>query len=432
MTENTRRSFLTNTGAAVLGACALPSTEIFAQPRLGGSKADKKGNTLVVIYLRGGADALNVVVPYSNPMYYTVRPTIAIQPEDKDGERGVVKLNDHYGLHPAMAALKPFWDKKQLSAIVNVGSPHPTRSHFDAQDFMEYAAPGDRSMTNGWLNRYLAATQTQEYNPMRAVAMQGLLPRALRGKYPVLAVPRMSASESEGLLDLFDDVYKNRGGVEKDVMEGELSGGAKAGRKGAVDVGRHTIETLRHYWEIVEGEDAPPTQAKYPRGGLSTRLKAIAKLIKSECGLECAAVDKGGWDTHQGEGSDDGSINRLLGDLSASMAAFAKDLGKHLERTTILVMTEFGRTVAENGNRGTDHGRGGCMLAMGGKIDGGKIIGDYGTLERKALQDRRDLRVDIDFRTVFSEALKGTHGFDTPSGFFPIFSGREPLGLCKA
>ena len=221
MTQNTRRSFLTKTGASVLGACALPSTHIFAQPLLHGPKTEKKGNTLVVIYLRGGADALNVVIPYANPMYYTVRPTIAIQPEDRDGERGVVKLNDHYGFHPAMAALKPLWDSKQLSAIVNVGSPHPTRSHFDAQDFMEYAAPGDRSMTNGWLNRYLAETRTQDYNPMRAVAMQGLLPRALRGKYPVLAVPRMSSSESEGLLDLFDDVYKNRGGVEKDVMEGD-------------------------------------------------------------------------------------------------------------------------------------------------------------------------------------------------------------------
>ena len=302
MTENTRRSFLTNTGAAVLGACALPSTRVFAQPRIGGSERAEKGNTLVVIYLRGGADALNVVVPYSNPMYYTVRPTIAIQPEDRDGERGVVKLNDNYGFHPAMAALKPFWDSKQLSAIGNVGSPHPTRSHFDAQDFMEYAAPGDRSMTNGWLNRYLAETKTQDYNPLRAVAMQGLLPRALRGKYPVLAVPQMSSSESEGLLDLFDDVYKNRGGVEKGVMEKDLSGGAKTGRKGAVDVGRHTIETLRHFWEIVEGEDAPRTQAKYPRGGLGRRLQMIAKLIKSDCGLECAAVDKGGWDTHHGEG----------------------------------------------------------------------------------------------------------------------------------
>ncbi|MAG57471.1 MAG: hypothetical protein CMJ83_14360 [Planctomycetes bacterium] len=436
MTQNkTRRHFLGDASAAVLGAAALPATSIlpgvFAQAKAS-NPATKKAKTLVIIYLRGGADALNVIPPYGNPRYYELRPTIAVQPADTDDERGVIKLDDMHGLHPALGALKPYWDKKLFAPILSVGSPHPTRSHFDAQDFMEYAAPGDRSMKHGWLNRYLQESKTQKYNPMRALAMQGLLPRALRGKYPVLAVPRMSSGESEGLLDLFDDVYKTGGGMEEDVMGKKLVGGAAAGRKGAVNVGRHTIETLRHFWEIVEGDDAPRTVGKYPRSGLARRLQMIAKVIKANAGLEVVAIDKGGWDTHQGEGSTDGSINRLLGDVAASMAAFAKDLGKHLDDTMVLVMSEFGRTAAENGNRGTDHGRGGMMLALGGPVNGGRVIGSYGTLERKDLQDRRDLRVDIDFRTVMKEALKGVHDFDPSGKFFPIFSGRDPINLCKA
>jgi uncharacterized protein (DUF1501 family) len=434
-TKKTRRTFLGQTGSLLLGACAVPSLapgfRVFAEPLRTRADATKDAkSTLVVIYLRGGADALNVVVPYANRNYYEVRPTISIPPKEEDGRPGVVPLDDTYGLHPALAPLKPYWDAKQCAAIIGVGSPDNTRSHFDAQDFMEYGAPGNRGIRQGWLNRYLEQTRTKDASPMRALAIQGLLPRSLRGSYPVLAVPRLRQSDSEGLLDLFDDVYKNHGGMEKDMHGGELSGGALEGRNGAVDVGRNTIETLRHFWEITES--GPPTKAKYPRGSLGSQLATIARVIKANEGLEVAAVDLGGWDTHQGQGSTDGSFQPLLARLGEAMAAFAGDIGDHLKRTTILVMTEFGRTVAENGNRGTDHGRGGMMLCLGGSVAGAQVLGTYGTLEQRDLEDKRDLRVTVDYRAVFQETLKGAFGFETPKEFFPLFSRRDPIGLFPA
>lgn len=422
-----RRRFLGQAGALALGAAAtplVPATARTGQPTLPKGKRP----TLVCIFLRGGADALNVVVPHWNDLYYAIRPNIAIPREAENGRPGVVDLDGRHGLHPALSPLKPLWDAGQLAPILNVGSPHPTRSHFDAQDFMEYAAPGDRSVKDGWLNRYLTSTATQDDDPLRAVAIQGLLPRSLRGRYPVLAVPRLTRGNSEGLLDLFDDVYKDTGAMDPMMRARKLEGGAEAGRKAAVQVGRDTIKTLRHFWDVTE---ASKSKARYPRHGLARQLQKIAQLIHSGEGLEIAALDTGGWDTHQGEGSTNGTIARLLRAVGESLAAFATDLGPKMDDTMVLVMTEFGRNAAENGNEGTDHGRGSCMLAMGGRVNGGKVYGDYGTLEPKQLVDGRDLRCDIDFRTVFDESLRKLFAFEANKDFFPIWSGREHLGFVK-
>jgi uncharacterized protein (DUF1501 family) len=430
--NESRRTFLRSAAHGLVAAQLSPL--LFAEARAASPNLLRRGskNTLVCIYLRGGADALNVVIPYTNQNYYTLRPTISIPPEKTEDDLGVIKLNDHFGLHPALAPLQPLWDQKRLVPILRVGSPHPTRSHFDAQDFMEYAAPGDRTVKEGWLNRYLRATAAKEDTPLRALAIQDLLPRALRGPAPVLAVPRLKSDESEGLLDLFDDVYKGNAGMEEDLGGRMMEGGARTGRESAVDVGRHTIETLRHFWEVVEKADkGKKNRVKYPGGGLATRLKTVASVIKADEGLEVVALDTSGYDTHQGQGSTDGSMQRLLSSLAQSVAAFYEDLGASSDRVTTLIMTEFGRTVAENGNRGTDHGRGGVMLALGGAINGGQVIGDFGTLDTKDLQDKRDLQVKIDFRSVFNEVLKGVHQFDAPKDFFPLFSKRDPLGVCR-
>lgn len=426
-----RREFLSSAagGMAVFAfsPAVLAGIRSFAQSVPAGAAARGK-RTLIAIYLRGGADVLNMVVPYTNQTYYAVRPTISIPPERTEDEEGVVKLTDHFGLHPALAPLKPLWDAKKLLPILRTGSPHPTRSHFDAQDFMEYAAPGDRTVKEGWLNRYLRATAGKDDSPLRAVAIQDLLPRALRGPSPVLAVPRLDSKDSEGLLDLFDDVYKGGMGIEEDMGGRAMEGGARTGREAAVDVGRHTIETLRHFWDVVD-KAGKNRKAKYPRNTLAARLETVASVIKADQGLEVAALDATGWDTHQGQGSTDGVMQRLLAALAQSIATFYEDLGQAGDRVTTLVMTEFGRNVAENGNRGTDHGRGSLMLAMGGGVQGGRILGDYGTLEPRDLADRRDLMVQVDFRTVFAEVLKGVHGFDPPKDFFPLFSRRESLGI---
>ncbi len=433
-----RRNFLAASAGIMLAGPLLGGLggfpTLFAEPRAGlAPNATAELPALVVIYLRGGADPLNIIVPYSDKAYAMVRPQIGIQTETTADEAGIVVLDNKYGMHPAMSALKPFWDSKQFAPILGTGSPHPTRSHFDAQDFMEYAAPGDRLVKNGWLNRFLRDTAAQNATPLRALAMQGLLPRSLRGKQPVLAVPQLRRNDSEGLLDLFDDVYRNGGIMEEaGAME---TGGEARGREEAVEVGRHTIETLRHFWDVIEKE--PPggqDDTLYGRDALSQRLRMISRVIRNNAGLQVAALDYGGWDMHQGEGSVDGSMQRNLKELCDAIAAFAKDLGPALARTQVMVMTEFGRTVAENGNRGTDHGRGSCMLLLGGGVEGGKVHGDYGSLETKNLEDGRDLRVSIDFRQVFAEVLKGTFSFDAPKDFFPLFTPNTKnwLGLMKS
>lgn len=436
--ETDRRGFLGRTGAFVLGSCLTPAVpawtsfpRLAAEPRRGPAPARVRPPTLVTVFLRGGNDALNTVVPWADKTYYDVRPQISIPAEATADEPGVIRLDAKVGLHPALGALKPWWDKKCLAPVLGVGSPHPTRSHFDAQDFMEYASPGDRLLKEGWLNRYLAETRTQDANPLRALAMQGLLPRSLRGKEPVLAVPQLRSGDSEGLLDLFDDVYKGGEGMGGEMVgEGRMEGGAASGREEAVAVGRNTIEILRRFWEIAEKDPGGP-EADYPKGSFAQRLKMISRVIRNDAGLSVAALDYGGWDHHQGEGSTDGAIQRDLKGLGDTLAAFAQDLGPAFDRVLVLVMTEFGRTVAENGNRGTDHGRGGMMLAFGGAVNGGRVFGDYGPLDGKHLADGRDLPVLIDFRAVFAECLQGLFGFKAPKGFFPLFTAKDPMGLVK-
>lgn len=415
-----RRRFLGTLGVAGSGMAAaslgLPglSHRLFAAPSRRAST-----RTLVAIYLRGGADALNIVAPYADPLYEKVRPEISLAAADGDGEKGVVALDERFGLHPALAPLKKHFDRKVFAPIVCVGSPHPTRSHFDAQDFMEYAAPGLRTMKDGWLNRYLAATATQsQAGALRAVAMQKLLPRALRGSAPALAVEEGARSgDVKDVLDAFDDLY----GADEKMM------GERDESDGAVQVGRETIETLRRLQKILDTKPEGGREVKYPPGGVSAKLSRIAHIIKANAGLEVACFDQGGYDHHINEGADQGALARLLSDLGGGLSAFADDLGDRLADVLVIVMTEFGRTVRENGNRGTDHGHGGCMLVLGGRVNGGRVLGDWKGLDDKNLYEGRDLPATTDFRTVFDEALAGHMGLAVPKDFFPKFTRGKPI-----
>lgn len=433
-----RREFLKKTGGMVLGAGLLPlAVTLPAVARAPGVVAVPRSRTLVCIFLRGGADGLNIVIPYTNANYYDVRPTISIPAETTEDDPGVIKLDERFGLHPALAPLQPFWTSGRLAPILAVGSPHGTRSHFDAQDFMEFAAPGERSIWQGWLNRFLTETRNPgKDSELRALAMQGLLPRSLRGEEPVLAVPRLRRDDSEGLLDLFDDVYRQGDGMIDPAMGGGVepqrdAGGA--GRDEAVKVGRSTIDILRYFWDVTESPAADEGRVAYPRDSFAQRLQMLARVIKADCGLEVAGLDLTSWDHHRNEGSTNGDIQRRLKILGGGLGAFATDLGQRLDDVTVLVMTEFGRNVAENGNRGTDHGRGGVMLALGGRVAGGRVLGDYGTLAPKQLADGRDLPVNIDFRVPFQEALEGCFDFTPPRGFFPHWTLPEAhrIGLMK-
>ncbi|MHC5019819.1 MAG: DUF1501 domain-containing protein [Planctomycetota bacterium] len=416
-----RRDFLKIAGAsaAALGLSGLAPA--FGQEPAPGTTAARPAEgtkpTLVALYLRGGMDAIGALVPYQDSTYYAIRPTIAIPAES------VIKLDDTFGLHPSLAPLQKWWDAKRLAPIINVGSHHNTRSHFSAQDYMEYAAPGMPGVTQGWLNRYLNLTRPADVKQatMRALAMQGLLPRALRGEYPVLAVPKKRTIDDRNLR-LFREIYG-----EKTKKSGGMEMGGRREDDQVVNAGRETLGALDQYKKIIgkPAGDAP----RYPASKLGGKLHDVARVIHAGVGLEVAALDAGGWDDHANEGGAEGNFANRLGDLARSLDAFATDLGPKLDHTCIVVMTEFGRVAKENGNAGTDHGHGGLWFVLGGATNGGKIHGEWCGLEPKALNQKRDLAVTTDFRDVFHTVLQSHLRFDVPKDFFPSYAAKTVEGL---
>ncbi|MGB0767101.1 MAG: DUF1501 domain-containing protein [Phycisphaeraceae bacterium] len=442
----TRRQFLAGS-SAFMGAAALGlSPEALANAL----RSQGHPPTLVTIYLRGGADPLNAICPAGDPQYFKVRPTIAIPARsDNPNNPAVIPLTNVFGLHPSLKPLHALYEKDRMAAIMSTGSTHPTRSHFDAQDFMERAAPGIKSVTEGWLNRYLTATRSEGDPMLRAMAMQPTLPRSLRGQYPVLAVPVGGADRA---MNAFERMYSCDGDAEARKMNGPSEpkpdetppadpdrprvSGTPAVREipkpeddlheTIVEAGEESIDKLRHLNGIVRGQ----SDGKYPDSRLARQLADVAKVIKAGEGLEVAAVDYNGWDHHAYQGGSTGTMANMLTVLAEAIRAFHDDLGAHMDKTLVLVMSEFGRTVYENGNNGSDHGRGGFMLAVGGMVKGGRLYGKYTGLEKQNLYQNRDLPVHVDFRLVFAEALYALFGFEADkTDFFPEYQTRErPVG----
>ncbi len=420
MSNFNRRDFLKTAGAASIAAGGLLTSPLSALT----SGGVKHPASILCIYLRGGADWLNMIVPYKDRDYHTVRPTLGLSKE-----HGVIDLDGKWGLHPALSAFQPLFQEKMFAPVVAVGSPHTTRSHFDAQDFMEFAAPGNRGVRTGWLNRYLKAT-TKKKGPQtefRGMAMQELLPRSLRGDFPVLAVPSgMDKKKGSKTLSRFEEFYGAGGmAAAPGAMDGEM-GAREEDPSGVVHSGKVTIETLRRYQEIIaKGK----TETKYPGGRFGQKMANIAKVLKAGEGLEVAGVDYNGWDHHAQQGGVEGKHADMLRDLSGSIASFCADMGPRMESTTIIVMTEFGRTVRENGNNGTDHGHGGGAFVIGGGVKGGKVHGSWKGLKTEALYEGRDLPVTTDFRDLFHSVLEGTFKFKPDSDFFPDYKSRKISGL---
>ncbi|MEM9111296.1 MAG: DUF1501 domain-containing protein [Planctomycetota bacterium] len=440
----TRRQFLAGS-SAFMGAAALGLSPAALAQAL---REQGHPPTLVTIYLRGGADPLNAICPAGDPDYYKVRPTIAIPAKSDDANSpAVIPLTNLFGMHPAMKPLHKLYQDNRMAAIMNTGSTHPTRSHFDAQDFMERAAPGIKSVTEGWLNRYLTATQSNADRTLRAISLQPTLPRSLRGQYPVLAVPTGGA---DAAMNAFERMYSCDSNAEANQRNGltmkedakpadegvpRVSGGAAVApvekpeddlNEYIAEKGEESIEKLRHLKGIVRGQGG----GKYPNSRLARQLSDIAKVIKAGEGLEVAAIDYGGWDHHAYQGGNQGTMANMLTTLSEAIRAFHDDLGNHMDKTLVLVMSEFGRTVYENGNNGTDHGRGGFMMAVGGMVKGGNIYGKWTGLDKKNLVAGRDLPVHVDFRVVFAEALFSLFGFHADKeDFFPKYKAEDrPVG----
>jgi uncharacterized protein (DUF1501 family) len=385
-----------------------------------------RGKTLIVLFQRGAADALNVLVPFGDRGYYAARPQLAIaSPARGNGATGAIDLDGYFGLHPAMASLKPLWDRGLLSPVHAVGSPSATRSHFDAQDYMETGTPDRKGTTDGWLNRYLAVKGTCEScapgaaaSPFRAVAMSAQTPRILEGASPVVA---MNAIEEFS-------IRTNGGDAEKRLEALYRTGNADLIHGSGSDM----FEALKVLRAANPLQYKPAAGAAYPRSPFGQRLLQIAQLIKAGVGLEVAFADVGGWDTHVNQGGAQGQLANRLRDFSDSIAALVTDLGDRMGDVVILTCSEFGRTVRQNGTGGTDHGHAGAMFVLGGALGSArKVHGRWPGLAPEQLYEGRDLALTTDFRAVFSEIANKHLGATDTSTMFPGYTGsaKDWLGV---
>jgi len=389
MAQISRRYFLKSSGAAVAAYFALPSFLL-------GSARDQP--ILIVIFQRGAADGLSMVAPFGDKHYYDLRPQIAIaQPARGSGENAI-DLDGFFGLHPSLSSLKPIYEENRLAIVHAVGSPDNTRSHFDAQDYMESGTPGNKSVTDGWLNRYLQGNLGGQATPFRAVAISANLPRSLMGSAPAVAMQRVADFGIRGggatpeLEELFAEEY------------------------------RETFEAVRMLRGATSQQYTPGSGVQYPNSPFGQALMQVAQLVKSDIGMEIAFTDVGGWDTHANQGNSRGQLSNRLKDFGDGLGALYHDLGDRMRNVVILTMTEFGRAVHQNGSGGTDHGHASCLFVAGGAVKGGKVYGKWPGLAPEQLYEGRDLALTTDFRSVFSEILVKHMGSRDVAKLFPNFT----------
>jgi len=406
-----RRIFVKSGAMAMVSLGFAPS---FLARAAEGATARKR--LLIAIFQRGAVDGLNMVVPFGEADYYKLRPSIAI-PRPGAAEGGV-DLDGFFALHPRMNALKPLWDNSSLAIVHACGSPDTTRSHFDAQDYMETATPGVKSTRDGWLNRYLQATGA-ESSPLRGVAVARQMPRSMQGHAPTLAVGNVESFNVRGGM-----------GAERE-LETAFAGSSDSLLSGSAKAAFEAMRTLR---AAGGGAYQPAAGVEYPRSPFGQALQEIARIAKSDVGLEVAFAEATNWDHHVAEGGTQGQIAQRLDDFSRSLAALAADLGERLSETVILTMSEFGRAVAENGNRGTDHGHGNAMLLIGGPVKGRKVYGRWPGLGSDQRFEGRDLAVTTDFRDVFTEVATRHMSLasDGLARVFPGYRSGAPLGLIRS
>ena len=411
-----RRYFIKSGGIAMLGMASLPS---FLQRAVAGTVGPNK-KKMVVLFQRGAMDGLNVVVPFVEPNYYALRPTIAIPQPQRGGADAALDLDGFFGLHPSLEPLMPLFRNSQLAIVQAVGSPDPTRSHFDAQDFMESGTPGVKATDDGWLNRAMQSIPEPQASPFRAVAFGPYLPRTLQGSAPAVAIPDLKQFK------MYGPPQTTEGGFE--AMYAQTVDAALRG------VGQETFEAIDQLKKIDPDSYQPENGAQYPKGRFGQSLMEIAELFKANVGLEVAFLDSGGWDHHVNEGGVQGQLANLLRDLGQGIAAFHQDMGDRMGEVVFVSMSEFGRTAHENGNRGTDHGHANCMFVMGGDVKGGKVYSRWPGMSEGELYQGRDLAVTTDYRSVLGEIIAKHLGDANLNAVFPGFANdpRQFLGIVKS
>lgn len=392
----TRRAWLTGSALSSFGlvcpnalAQAIAPTPDPSHPKV-----------LVCLFLRGAMDGLSVVVPHAEPAYYKARTSIAI-PEPGKGEHAALDLDGRFGLHPRLSPLMPAWDAGELALVHAVGSPHPTRSHFEAQGYMESGTLG-AATRDGWVGRTLAELPASSTDTFRAVAFADNIPRGMRGAPGVLAMRNLESLALRGpekLRSRLEQGFARLYAAKDDPLH---------------RAGREALTAIARAREIPK----PRPGSDYPNA--ARPLAEIAELIKANIGLRAAWIDVGGWDTHQGQGNaENGRLPGLLDGLGRSLAAFRRDLGDRFGDVVVLTMSEFGRTVRQNGTGGTDHGHGTAMLVLGGSVNGKRVYGHWPGLEPADLYEGRDLAVTTDFRDLFAELANKQLGAQSLDKVFP-------------
>ena len=409
-----RRVFLKNGTIALVSLGFAPA---FIARTARAAEARKK--VLVAIFQRGAVDGLNMVVPYGDAAYYKSRPSIAIPRPNDSGNDGAVDLDGFFGVHPRLRPLADLFHRNELAIVHACGSPDETRSHFDAQDYMESGTPGVKSTRDGWLNRYLHAREHAEASPFRAVALAPQLPRTLQGSAPALAINQLNqfgvraGRASDSLEATFEEQY------------------AAAADSMLAPTGKEAFDAVKALKNTDPNGYVPANGADYPRTGFGDAMRQIAQLVKADLGLEVAFAELTGWDTHVNQGNSTGQLANRLDDFAKGLAAFNADLGDGMSDVVVLTMSEFGRAVSENGNRGTDHGHGNAMFIFGGPVRGGKVYGKWPGLEVNQRWEGRDLAITTDFRNVFADLVGDHLGAKDVSPIFPGYAYKGPVGFLR-
>lgn len=415
-----RRAFM-KSGALALFASGFGGLPSFIAQAANSNKIIqpyKKNKTLVCIFQRGAMDGLMTVSPYADTNLKILRPSLYMSPSEKEG--GLIDLDGKFGLHPAMAALSGYFTDKQMAIVHGVGSPNNTRSHFDAQDYMEAGTPYNKGTASGWLNR-VVGLMGHEASPFRAVSLTNSLPRSLYGNNEALAISNLQdfAIQARNTPITMNSASKSFEQLYDQTSSSLLS---KTGKESFDALKMLNLNTLKNY--------QPAKDIVYPTSALGNALKQIAVLIKMNLGLEVAFAESGGWDTHVNQGTTNGGLARNLKDFSESIAAFWKDLAAYQDDVTVMTMTEFGRTAHQNGTGGTDHGRASCLFVLGNDVQGGKVYQNLKSLAKEDLEDGRDLPVSTDFRSVFSAVANRHLNINDNKILFPEWSGNS-INLMK-
>jgi uncharacterized protein (DUF1501 family) len=375
-----------------------------------------RGDVLLVVFLRGAADMLNMVVPHGEGAYYEMRPTLGIpRPDDrraKPSERAV-DLDGFFGLHPSMSPLIPAWRAGHLGIVHACGAPDESRSHFRAMALMERGVTDEAGPASGWVGRHLASLDTGNASPLRAIGLGEQAPRSLRGRVPVTALKSIADFHLRGDLQATSRMQTILAGLYRD--DAALSG-----------VGQETLDVLRTLKKLDPTSYKPTGGASYPVTDFGMGLKQVAMLVKSEVGLEVAAIDLGGWDTHFSQGASQGLMSGLMDDLAAGLAALHADLGQAMEGVSVVVMSEFGRRAYENASLGTDHGHGSALLLLSGQVRGGEVHGRWPGMGEGQLFGPGDLAVTTDYRDVLSELCLKRLNNPALDQIFPDFEATMP------